>query len=244
MDLSSLVTVIIPSCHECSDSLSHHAARQQIRINGYVLHPAVVLQSSLMGHICIIVTSFVFIYGWYYGWQLCSLQFQTLNHIQHLIKTDFHVGNQNTTIQYERNCALMDLCRRIWMTKRGCWDFLINQWQRLKKNKMHSKVTSYAEIFYVILLFNFFLGNVKTHLCEFFVCFVLVLLVCFSVLSLIADLKKEINHHHIYNAKKHSTFCVWNTSWTAEDLKTSVKINGGLRQSISSMVAEQLMNLT
>lgn len=116
----------------------------KLELMGMCSIPAVVLQGSLMGHICIIVTC------------LCSPFIVVDSYVHNIFKyliifkiwlRQIFICEEIKTPQFnmKHNCVLMDLCGRIWMTKGGCWDFLINQWQRLKKNKMHSKVTSYAE---------------------------------------------------------------------------------------------------
>lgn len=194
--LSSLATVIIPSCHECSDSVSPDAARQQISINGYVLHPCCCAAGFTDGtHLHHSNPVYVAFSLWLTA---MFTTIQIFNHTKYLMKKDFHLwGSHNTTIQYKLNCVLMDSCGRLWMTKGGCSDFLINQWQRLKKNKIRSKVNAYAETPCQVVFFCQCYENL--HLQVFLYLF-------------IAMIGPKKIHHHIYNGEKHSSCRVWKAS--------------------------------
>lgn len=199
--LSSLATVIIPSCHECSDSVSPDAARQQISINGYVLHPCCCAAGFTDGtHLHHSNPVYVAFSLWLTA---MFTTIQIFNHTKYLMKKDFHLwGSHNTTIQYKLNCVLMDSCGRLWMTKGGCSDFLINQWQRLKKNKIRSKVNAYAETPCQV---GFFFANVmKTCICKFF--FISSLLWLAPKKYIITFIMVR-NILHVVFGKHHS--CVW-----------------------------------
>lgn len=134
MYLSSLVTVIIPSFHECSDSVSPDAARQQISINGYVLRPCCCAAGFTDGtHLHHSNPVYVAFSLWLTA---MFTTFQIFNHTKYLMKTDFHLwGSHNTTIQYKLNCVLMDSCGRLWMTKGGAqisWSTSDRDWKRTK----------------------------------------------------------------------------------------------------------------